>query len=274
MRRAGSLVFFAALVLAASARAQQPVDKEACATAYEKAQVERKAHKLVAAHASLTYCAQKGCPAIARHDCTTWLAEVDAALPTVVFEIRQDGKLVRDVRVSIDGSVVLERVEDGATLPIDPGAHSLRFDRPGSRSVTQEVIIVQGAKSRLLSVTLEAETTTPSTAPPPTSSSAPSKGEPPERERTPSTRPEPGPPILAWIFGAVAIGGVASFAGFGLRGVSEEDKLRRECAPTCGQENIDFVDRMYLIADISLGIGLVAAGISAYFFIARPGATR
>jgi len=272
MPRAGSFVLVAALAFASQAGAQ-PVDKEACANAYEKAQVDRKAHRLVAARTSLAYCAQKHCPAIARHDCTTWLAEVDAALPSVVFEIKQEGKLVRDVRVSIDGSVALEKVEDGAAVPLDPGAHSLKFERPGSRSVTQEVIIVQGAKSRLLSITLEPDAHgAPRPAPAPSSSGTSNGGEPADRAATPE--PSSKPPILAWVFGAIAVGGVAGFAGFGLRGVSDENMLRRDCAPECSQRRIDFVDTMYLVADISLGVAIVAAGVSAYFFIARPGASR
>jgi hypothetical protein len=267
MRRAGIIVVLAAIGFASRADAQ-PVDKEACATAYEKAQVERKGHRLVAARAALTYCAQKGCPAIARHDCATWLTEVDAVLPSVVFEIQQDGKLVRDVRVSVDGSVVFEKVEDGAALPLDPGAHVFKFERAGSRTGVQELMIVQGTKNRLVSITLESDTSTPASRTPPASSTSTKSNE--TRDRAPTTEPTPsGIPVLGLVFGGIAIAGLAGFAGFGFTGVAEENKLRRECAPFCSVENIDYVDRMYLLADISLGVGIVAAGLSTWFFLSR-----
>ncbi len=59
------------------------------------------------------------------------MAEVEAsALPSLVFDVKStSGKLLGDVRISVDG---MPAVEASATaMAVDPGAHKVRFETPG-----------------------------------------------------------------------------------------------------------------------------------------------
>jgi len=84
--RSASLFAALTLTLAATAHAQ---DKQACVSAYEEGQQLRKAGKLTSARARLLTCAQEGCPAVLRKDCTVWVAEVEIRELTGVELIRQ-----------------------------------------------------------------------------------------------------------------------------------------------------------------------------------------
>jgi hypothetical protein len=69
----------------ARAAAADPPPKAACAHAAEDGQRLRTEGKLREARESFTACAAERCPALVRSDCSGWLAEVEAAVPTVVI---------------------------------------------------------------------------------------------------------------------------------------------------------------------------------------------
>src|SRR5579883_734779 len=93
------------------ARADAP-DKAACAASYEQAQRLRRDRKLVLSREALLVCLQDSCPALLRADCATWLKEVEASLPTVVFEAQgADGAFLADVTVSSGGVVLASRLD-------------------------------------------------------------------------------------------------------------------------------------------------------------------
>ena len=73
-------------------------------------------------------------------------------------------------------------------------------------------------------------------------------------------------PVVTWILGGVAVAGVASFTTFAILG-----KAKEGCAPFCSRSNVDTLRRDYLIADVSLGVGLVAGAAAVYFALtAKP----
>src|SRR4051794_8092328 len=89
-----------------SARAD---DKTACLPAYEAGQKLRLDGRLNEARAQLIACAQSTCPLQVKTDCTQWLGEIEATLPSVVFAATDDhGNDVVDVRVWMDGVVLAE----------------------------------------------------------------------------------------------------------------------------------------------------------------------
>src|SRR5579864_3957502 len=95
----GAPAFLMVLVWARALPAQSPDDtsKGACRHAYESAQLLRRSEELVAARAELQICGAEACPAITRTDCVRWLAEVEAGIPSVVFEAKTSMGLVFDV---------------------------------------------------------------------------------------------------------------------------------------------------------------------------------
>jgi hypothetical protein len=84
--------------------------------------------------------------------------------------------------------------------------------------------------------------------------------------------PPPSPPrarslLLPGIFAGVGAVGLAGFAGLGAWGRSNESKLERSCSPHCSKGDISDVRTKYLLADVSLGVGVASLALGAYFFL-------
>lgn len=149
MRRSAALsVSLLLLVFARSAHA----DPKACIAASDKGQSLRNDGKLTGARAAFAECAAEACPAAIRKDCTGWLGEVDAALPTIVLGAKIGAKDVIAVRVSMDGVKLVDAL-DGRAIPIDPGSHVFHFETDGEPSVDKTVLVKQGEKNRGIDAT-------------------------------------------------------------------------------------------------------------------------
>jgi hypothetical protein len=260
---------------AASHRPITP-DKEACASAHEQAQVSRKRGHLLEAKKSLELCANPACPLLARQDCSVWVVEVDERLPTIVIEARDArGQKATAVRCTLDGERLVDGIDDRA-IAINPGAHALKCELTDAAaagagvSSEQPLAVVEGEKRRKVDVSFEppkphdiapipsaALTASPSasTAPTASASSATLPDAPPKRA-----------PALAITLAGVAVVGVAGFSYFGLKGLSDENQLRASCKPTCNPADADALRAKYHVADVSLGIGVLAAGVAAWLF--------
>src|SRR5882724_84046 len=118
------------LALAQRARAADPTTAD-CIAANDGSISSRNDHNLRAARAQLLVCAASACPADVRTECTRRVAEVNAAMPTVVFAAKdQTGKDLAAVKVTMDGEPLADRL-DGTALSVDPGEHSFVFDAEG-----------------------------------------------------------------------------------------------------------------------------------------------
>ncbi|MGZ3420988.1 MAG: hypothetical protein ACXVEE_24150, partial [Polyangiales bacterium] len=138
----GSFAFVALLSVRAHA------GPEACFNAAVDGQKQRDAGKLLAARAQLIACAKSSCPDEVQKDCARWLGEVEATLPTVVFGARDgSGRDLLDVSVSVDGAPVGD-TSQGKPVPLDPGAHKVKFERAGGISVEQVLVVRAGEKNR------------------------------------------------------------------------------------------------------------------------------
>lgn len=62
---------------------------------------------------------------------------------------------------------------------------------------------------------------------------------------------------------------LGSFAIFGIQGKNEVDDLQK-CKPRCAEEDVDSARTKLIIADISLGVGVVALGVATYMLLTRP----
>jgi hypothetical protein len=239
--------------IAPIARAEDP--KVKCANAYEQAQRTRKKGELRASHAHLLVCTNPVCPSVLRDECLRWMDEVERAMPTVVFAVRDPaGQDITDVRVLVDGVLLAGKV-DGKAHEIDPGSHTLRFESEGSIAVEQTVVIREGDKLRTLSVTL--------------SSAAPNEDEPKKKKKLDDASPSRPVPTSVYVLGAIGIVGLGGFTYFGLEGKREKSKLD-ECKPGCDPVDVDHDKRTFLYSDISLGVGVVALGVATVLYFTRP----
>src|SRR5688572_19314060 len=134
-RLAGGLALALAVVaIAAPALAD---NQSACIAAAGKGQAARKAGKLREARDNFIICGAESCPALVRHDCAQWNAELVPTLPTVVFGARdRSGRDLFDVTVSMDGEILVKQL-DGKSVAVDPGKHTFRFDVAGLPSMNE-----------------------------------------------------------------------------------------------------------------------------------------
>src|SRR5688572_27564987 len=216
---AGSLAL-AILVAPLAASAQEPDStggepdvKAECAAGYELSQEKRKAGELILAREQLKICIRDACPTFVRNECTEWLAEVEASLPTVVLAARRGDQDLDGVRVTMDGQPIADRLT-GAAIPLDPGAHVFRFELEGSPPIEQRVLVRVGEKNRRVAVSFGAEGAPGSTGSE-TAAAEADVGTKGLNKRTVSY-------ALAGL-GAAALG---SFAFFALTGKSDENDLR------------------------------------------------
>jgi hypothetical protein len=146
MRGIQSFVACAALIaFASSASAKGPKARE-CLDANDQAQALRDQGKLLDAKRKLEVCSARGCPGPVRADCNTWLTEIQAAIPTVVFDIKDtQGQNLSDFRVTVDGKVIAA-LPSGRALELDPGPHTFTFEATGFAPITQKTVVIEGKK--------------------------------------------------------------------------------------------------------------------------------
>ena len=127
-------------------------EKAVCTDAYVAAQTLRNEHRLLNARDQLRTCARQECASQMRgemlKDCTTWLAQVEAVLPSVVFEVRDSsGNDLSAVHLMVDGQALADRL-DGTALSVDPGEHTFRFETAGQPALERKLVIREGDKGR------------------------------------------------------------------------------------------------------------------------------
>jgi len=151
MSRDLPMVLAACLALTAlqarSAQAADPTIAE-CLSANEASLTARSQNKLRDARAKLLTCAARSCPGDVRDECIRGVNEINAALPTVVFEAKDAaGADLIAVKVTMDGEVLTDHLE-GAAIAVDPGAHAFSFETPGHPKAEKRFLIREGEKGR------------------------------------------------------------------------------------------------------------------------------
>lgn len=231
-------------------------DKE-CMTAASKGQELRDEGKLTDAKALFQRCAEASCPAPIPGYCSEWLADVNKKMPSVVFRaVDENGRDVTDATAQIDDkrSVAV----DGRPVEIDPGKHTLRITRGGSKPFEDAIVVAQGEKDRVVVAKLTAAPVVAVTAQPKDAASDGTKSR---------------VPTASWI--AWGIGGAAliSFAGFGLKARIDFDDYQARCGARCTTTERDDVATSVTIADVSLVVGLVAIGVGTALYFFQPKVT-
>jgi hypothetical protein len=178
-------------------------------------------------------------------------------MPSVVLAAHDSsGNDARDVRVTLDGEPLVDRLDPHA-IPIDPGEHTFRFQRGDGAAVEQRVTIREGERARLLSVTLDR----PAVAPPRTEAGVQDSG------REPAATPRPS--VAAYVIGAFGLVALGSFAYFGISGRADYLDLEHSCSPHCSSAQVAPGRNKLIVADISLGVSVLALGTAAYLLFAR-----
>jgi hypothetical protein len=219
-----------------------------CIAAYEQTQTLRKDGKLLASKAQAAICSRESCPALLTKDCTRWLAELEADIPTIVLDPRTPaGALRTDVHVKLDGAPLNEKI-DGKPVPLEPGSHTFVFEVEGAAPVERALVLKAGEKNRKVTVTV---------AP-----AAPSEG------AKSADRPVP---IGVWIFGGATVVALATSTVFAIDGLGKKSDLDK-CKPRCAASDVDAMSSSFTLADVALGAGVMAGAAAVYLFLTRPSA--
>jgi len=249
----------AALVAASLARLSatgvaRADDKASCMAAHEHGQEVRLANHWVEARRLFLVCAQSSCPSLVVQDCTRWELELGPHIPSVVVSAkRADGSDVDDVSLTIDGTAVGRRLPV-VPIPLDPGEHVLRFERPGWPAVETRVTLHDGEHDRRVDVRLE----------------------PPAEAALVSTQSR-GAPVGAYV--ATGIGAAAAIASvvFLVVGKVDEHNLAvSSCgvAGTCTDPQVSPIRTDYIVSGITAGVAVIAVGLGLWQFLAhKPDAT-
>jgi hypothetical protein len=172
------------------------------------------------------------------------------------------------VKVLVDGEVVTEKL-DGRAIEVDPGEHVLRLEPDGEAPMEQTVLIREAERERSIVVRVGGRSEPSSVPPSATAATSPTS---PHPERLDGSGEASSAGVGPWpAYVAAGVGGVAlaSFAWFALSGISARSDLA-SCKGDCDASAVDAVHRKFIVADISLGISIVALGIAAYLLVTQP----
>jgi hypothetical protein len=193
-----------------------------------------------------------------RSECTTWLTEITNDLPAVVVDAKDpQGDAATGVVVVVDGAPYAPGL-DGKPIELDPGEHNFRFELPGAVPIEKREFLEKGSGAREIHLIFESAGTPSQVVVSPEAADA-------------ETGSKTNLRTYAYVAGGVGAAGLIGFAVFGAMGKSKQSELEKSCSPTCSPDEIDSVKSKFLIADISLGVGLVGLGTGvALFFLSQP----
>lgn len=232
-----SLASLSALVVASHSDAQElEAEKLACADAHAEAQQLRSAKKLVEARRALVTCASDRCPTLVKSDCATLLEAVSLELPTFSISVRSSsGDAVTDARIEVDGQVWADL---GVAHEVNPGLVRVVVTHPSHAPIVKQIAVVEGKKAQALELTL----------------GAPTSVELPQRDSSLL------PPVGAFVFFGLSLGGVAAGAVVGAISLEREQDVRT-------QDDLDALKRLRLGADSAFIAGGVFAAVGLVWWI-------
>lgn len=247
---------------------------EQCLQAYSDGQRARKRGEFRKARELLALCGGVSCPTALHGDCQRWLSEVETATPTSVFRVvSSKGEELQDVQLAVDGGPA--QVLDGRAVQFDPGEHTLEFTAPGHRPLRRQHSFVEGEKLVIHTVELQSLESSVQAGPEgPGDTSSAGEATSGTTSEAASALPESGSSTVPlWLGVGAAAMGAGGFTYFGIEARADEKALS-SCSPNCTNARVEQVEREYLLANISLGVGVVGLLGAAAWLVFTPGQSR
>jgi hypothetical protein len=248
-----------------------------CLTANDKSISLRNERKLLASRKELLGCAASTCPAEVRKECMRRIDQVNASLPTVVFEAKDGtGNDLTAVKVIMNGELLVDKL-DGSALTLDPGAHNFTFEAPGQPPITKQLVIREGQKDRREVLQFGTPPATPAPGAAPIAKTTPNPAiETSVDQVTSSTGGTQK--VLALVAGGVGVVGVGVGTIFGLQSMSKNNDATAKCPGACSdQAGVELWNEARSAGNIST-IGFVVGGVglatgAILWFTAKPSRT-
>lgn len=219
---------------------------------------------LLRARSMLQACTRMECKEWLVADCSRWLGEVEARIPTVVFAAKNTaGRDLTDVRVLNKAGEEIVSSLDGHAIDVEPGAHTFVFVMRDGKRREQNALVREGAKSQAITATFDA------------SPEELARANPPGRGERPPEAPRP----LRWVgYGTAGLGLVGLGIGglFGLQAISKKNEARCDATNYCDDpgalDDSRSAARIATAGFVTGGI-LVAAGVALILFAPSKTAT-
>ena len=255
------------VLLAAPVAGAAKADARACTAARESAVTLRTGKHLREARQQLTLCAAASCPADVRKECARISADVEAAVPTIIFTATDaSGREVKAVEVDMDGQPLADSL-DGSALEVDPGVHVFTFTADSWTPVTLKLDIGGGEKRRAEHVTMTKANAEVAVVPTPA----------PEAHPPPSSRPAERSDPVGIITGGLGFAGslgVILGGVYGMLAITSRDQQKADCASTaqCSSHGAAVNDHSTALSDGTISTvafiagGAFLAGAAAYYF--------
>jgi hypothetical protein len=187
-------------------------------------------------------------------DCGTWIGDLEQMTPSMVFEIRANGKEALDAKLFVD----TKPVQDWShAVKVNPGRHSVRVELPPFPPHEETVTLPEGQRMRPVNVEFTSKQPEP----------APAQTQP---KPVPAKEPERPTPVIVYPLVGLGVAGFASFGVFSYLGKQKQTDLEKTCAPSCTDDDLKPMKKMYMIGDISAGVGAAALLTSAIVYFTRP----
>ncbi len=201
--------------LPAKASAAPPTTAE-CLAASDASIDAANGHRLRRERSQLLVCSDASCPAEIHAECIRRVEEVNAAIPTIIFEARDaTGADLSEATIAMDGEVLAQRI-DGIALPIDPGLHAFTFEHAGQPAVRKVFVIREGQKERREVITFDWQ---------------------PFPSKTAAGHALRVQQILGIAAVAVGVAGLGLGAVFGIDAMSKRKDAERICPDQCADNN-------------------------------------
>ncbi len=161
MRRHPRILVAVAALTASLPSAAHADEASVCVDAYEKSQVLMKPASgrstLLPAREMLRTCMRSGCKDWMVADCSRWLSEVEARIPTVVFSARDtSGRDLAEIVVTTVEGVSLASRLDGRAIELERGEQVFVFVAPDGVRREKRVLVREGEKNQGVSAVFDA----------------------------------------------------------------------------------------------------------------------
>jgi hypothetical protein len=195
------------------------------------------------------------------------ITALEKRLPYLQIEVLAAVK-VAGLAVRVNGTPFVDAVW-GTPVPVDPGEITVEVEAPGYKPWSSKVKLAEGKTEIVKIPKLEAAPAPPVSAAPPPTTTAPPPGPIERRDEATGLRTTTSYVLLG--VGALGIG-VGGY--FGLRALSKKGDSDDNCPQNrCTQAGVDLnndAKSSARIANLGVGLGLVALGAGAFLLLSGP----
>lgn len=250
------------LFVCVPARAAEPTTSQ-CLEASDASLKAGNEHKLLSERKELLICAASSCPGEIRKECARRVEEVNASIPTLVFQAKDPtGADLSAVRVTMDGNVLAEQL-NGTALAVDPGAHAFKFETAGQEAVEKQLVVHEGEKERREAIQFGSPVNDDVNHP---TEAAASGGHKTQK-------------IVAVVVAGVGVVGLGLGGTFGVMAMSKKDDAKKACPDVCADADGQQAWKDAKTAGTISTAGFIAGGVllatgAVLWFTAGPSHTQ